>query len=171
MLRSICVSMHKGMKLASMWMQVERLSKLIETPVSDMVDSKRFEVINSTANVDKRLVKLFELIENDFLAKIVHSMQSIAAYKASPFASPVRCCCVVLNAVCTHQPCLGPKLVLRTQYEGCWICLWACCSPCWSLSCSAVQLCVLCSFPAQTACRNLPCCHTMLTDCDCGKGC
>ena len=66
-------------------MQVERLSKLIETPVSDMVDSKRFEVINSTANVDKRLVKLFELIENDFLAKIMHSTQSIAPYKASGF--------------------------------------------------------------------------------------
>ena len=64
-------------------MQVERLSKLIETPVGDMVDSKRFEVINSTANVDKRLVKLFELIENDFLAKIMHSTQSIAPYKAS----------------------------------------------------------------------------------------
>ena len=64
-------------------MQVERLSKLIETPVYDMVDTKRFEVINSTANVDKRLVKLFELIENDFLAKIVHSTQSIAPYKAS----------------------------------------------------------------------------------------
>lgn len=48
------------------------------------MDNKiRFEVINSTANVDKRLVKLFELIENDLLAKIVHSSQSIAPYKAS----------------------------------------------------------------------------------------
>lgn len=62
--------------------QVERLSKLIETPVHDMDDKIRFEVINSTANVDKRLVKLFELIENDLLAKIVHSSQSIAPYKA-----------------------------------------------------------------------------------------
>ncbi|KAL3137000.1 hypothetical protein ABBQ32_006592 [Trebouxia sp. C0010 RCD-2024] len=61
--------------------EVERLSKLIETPVNEMVDSKRFEVINSTANVDKRLIKLFELIENDFLAKIMHSTQSIAPYK------------------------------------------------------------------------------------------
>ncbi|DBB04542.1 TPA: hypothetical protein ACH3X1_012624 [Trebouxia sp. C0004] len=61
--------------------EVERLSKLIETPVHDMDDKIRFEVINSTANVDKRLVKLFELIENDLLAKIVHSSQSIAPYK------------------------------------------------------------------------------------------
>ena len=48
-----------------------------------MEDSKRFEVINSTANVDKRLVKLFELIENDLLAKIVHSSQNIAPYKVN----------------------------------------------------------------------------------------
>lgn len=61
--------------------EVERLSKLIETPVHDMDNKIRFEVINSTANVDKRLVKLFELIENDLLAKIVHSSQSIAPYK------------------------------------------------------------------------------------------
>ena len=76
-------------------LQVERLSKLIESPVSNMVDSKRFEVINSTANVDKRLVKLFELIENDFLAKIVHSTQSIAPYKvvrSSPLLSLANCC-------------------------------------------------------------------------------
>lgn len=76
-----------------MYLQVERLSKLIETPVSNMVDTKRFEVINSTANVDKRLVKLFELIENDFLAKIMHSTQSIAPYKASGF---VICCAAAL---------------------------------------------------------------------------
>ena len=61
---------------------MERLSRLIDTPVKEMEDHKRFEVINSTANVDKRLVKLFELIENDLLAKIVHSSQSIAPYKA-----------------------------------------------------------------------------------------
>lgn len=58
-----------------------------------MVDSKRFEVINSTANVDKRLVKLFELIENDFLAKIMHSTQSIAPYKVSVVGLLVCCCC------------------------------------------------------------------------------
>ncbi len=60
-----------------------------------MEDKTRFEVINSTANVDKRLVKLFELIENDLLAKIVHSTQSIAPYKASncvvPSATHARC--------------------------------------------------------------------------------
>jgi len=78
--------------------QVERLSKLIETPVHDMDNKIRFEVINSSANVDKRLVKLFELIENDLLAKIVHSSQSIAPYKAS---SPhFFGCCTLLHHVC-----------------------------------------------------------------------
>lgn len=64
-------------------MQVERLSKLIETPVDEMEVTKRLQIINSTVNVDKRLVKLFELIETDILAKIVHSSQTIAPYKVS----------------------------------------------------------------------------------------
>lgn len=89
-----------------MLLQVERLSKLIETPVYEMGDKIRFEVINSTANVDKRLVKLFELVENDLLAKIVHSTQSIAPYKVSQAASFAamslfsECICSRLSAEC-----------------------------------------------------------------------
>ena len=64
-------------------LQVERLSKLTETPVDDMDETKRLEIINSTVNVDKRLIKLFELIEADLLAKIVHSTQTIAPYKVN----------------------------------------------------------------------------------------
>lgn len=64
-------------------LQVDRLSKLTETPVDDMNETKRLQIINSTVNVDKRLVKLFELIETDLLAKIVHSTQTIAPYKVS----------------------------------------------------------------------------------------
>ncbi len=89
--------------------QVERLSKLIETPVHDMDDKIRFEVINSTANVDKRLVKLFELIENDLLAKIVHSSQSIAPYKAS---SPHTFGCCYITHSCVVQLCMLLLLAL-----------------------------------------------------------
>jgi len=90
--------------------QVERLSKLIETPVHDMDDKIRFEVINSTANVDKRLVKLFELIENDLLAKIVHSSQSIAPYKASCSPQCFGCCCITHRCVVQH--CMSLLLAL-----------------------------------------------------------
>lgn len=68
-------------------LQVERLSKLTETPVENMDETKRLEIINSTVNVDKRLVKLFELIETDLLANILHSTQTIAPYKVS--SSPI----------------------------------------------------------------------------------
>ena len=95
-------------------LQVERLSKLIETPVREMVDSKRFEVINSTANVDKRLVKLFELIENDFLAKIMHSTQSIAPYKAS-----------VLPMCCAAASAMGHACPAVLAFETCCLQVWA----------------------------------------------
>lgn len=75
--------------------QVERLSKLIETPVDDMDVTKRLDIINSTVNVDKRLVKLFELIETDLLAKIVHSTQTIAPYKvSSSYVYSLFCLCI-----------------------------------------------------------------------------
>ena len=98
-----CEMKDVGQKLA-FCPQVERLSKLIETPVHDMDNKIRFEVINSTANVDKRLVKLFELIENDLLAKIVHSSQSIAPYKASSphFFS----CCYITHSCVLHLSAL-----------------------------------------------------------------
>ena len=103
-----CEMKDVGQKLA-FCPQVERLSKLIETPVHDMDDKIRFEVINSTANVDKRLVKLFELIENDLLAKIVHSSQSIAPYKAS---SPHFFGCCYITHSCVLQVCILLLLAL-----------------------------------------------------------
>ena len=83
-----------------------------------MGDKIRFEVINSTANVDKRLVKLFELVENDLLAKIVHSTQSIAPYKASQSAS-LLCCTFSMNV--PDQDCLQDALhycILPLFYYG-----------------------------------------------------
>ena len=57
--------------------------------------AKRLDIINSTVNVDKRLVKLFELIETDLLAKIVHSTQTIAPYKvSSSYEYSLFCLCI-----------------------------------------------------------------------------
>ena len=95
--------------------QVERLSKLIETPVDEMEVTKRLQIINSTVNVDKRLVKLFELIETDILAKIVHSSQTIAPYKVSILRQiPLLC-----FSVCVHTSPSSrvswPSLVVRNM--------------------------------------------------------
>jgi enamine deaminase RidA (YjgF/YER057c/UK114 family) len=65
-------------------MQVERLSGLLGTEPQKMEEAEeqiRSQVINSTVNVDKRLQKLYELIENDLLGRISHQMVYIAPYK------------------------------------------------------------------------------------------
>ena len=41
----------------------------------------RLDVINSTVNIDKRLVKLYDLIENDLLGCLQYSVNYIAPYK------------------------------------------------------------------------------------------
>ena len=56
----------------------------LETPADKMTeveDSLRLEVINHTVNLDKRLEKLYELIENDLLGNLMFSPNYIAPYK------------------------------------------------------------------------------------------
>jgi Ariadne domain len=60
---------------------VERLSKLIETRPAEMLkDETRLAIINSAVNIDKRLVKLYDLIENDLLGSLQYSVSDIAPY-------------------------------------------------------------------------------------------
>lgn len=73
--------------------QVERLSMLIETPPNQMGDQVRLHVINSAVNIDQRLLKLYEVIENDLLGRLQFSANYIAPYKgqasqqdANPYA-------------------------------------------------------------------------------------
>ncbi|KAK9817712.1 hypothetical protein WJX72_001099 [[Myrmecia] bisecta] len=61
--------------------EVERLSGLIETPIDKMNGDMRLRVINSTVNIDKRIVKMYELVENDLLGKLQFSVNYIAPYK------------------------------------------------------------------------------------------
>jgi hypothetical protein len=42
----------------------------------------RLDVINSTVNIDTRLVKLYELVENDLLGALALSSHYISPYKA-----------------------------------------------------------------------------------------
>ena len=63
-------------------LQVERLSKLIETDVDEVKEDIRVVVINCSSTVDARLLRLYEQIEI-ILNQITGSPQYIAPYKAS----------------------------------------------------------------------------------------
>ena len=49
--------------------------------MEEVEDLLRLDVINSTVNVDKRLEKLYELIENDLLGNLMFSPNYISPYK------------------------------------------------------------------------------------------
>lgn len=51
-------------------------------------DTLRLDVINHTNNLDKRLFKLYDLIESDLLGPLVCSPNYISSYKASSLYSP-----------------------------------------------------------------------------------
>ncbi|KAK9807646.1 hypothetical protein WJX72_005259 [[Myrmecia] bisecta] len=82
---SECVSQQPLFEFAQQQLEseVERLSKLIESPVEDLLGAQRLAVINSTKSVDQRLRKLYELIENDVLS-LLPTGQHISPYKALP---------------------------------------------------------------------------------------
>ena len=67
--------------------QVERLSMMTEMTPDRILAAEtalRLDVINSTVNIDTRLVKLYELVENDLLGALTLSSHYIAPYKARP---------------------------------------------------------------------------------------
>lgn len=69
--------------------QVERLSGLVEMGperIGKVEDQLRLQVINSTININKRLVNLYELIENDLLGSLQFSVGYIAPYGVSHLA-------------------------------------------------------------------------------------
>ncbi len=60
------------------------MSGLLELPpgtMHELGDKLRLEVINNTVNLDKRLSKLYELIENELLGSLTFTPASIASYK------------------------------------------------------------------------------------------
>jgi len=60
------------------------MSGLLELPpqtMHELGDKLRLEVINNTVNLDKRLAKLYELIENDLLGSLKFTPANIASYK------------------------------------------------------------------------------------------
>jgi hypothetical protein len=62
--------------------QVERLSALVERAKELQLDAQlRLEVINSSVNIHTRIVKFFELVENDLYGKLQSSSAQIAVYR------------------------------------------------------------------------------------------
>ena len=59
-----------------MSLQIENITALIEQPSEEMEkvrDTLRMDVINNTINLDKRIFKLYDLIENELLGPLVCS--------------------------------------------------------------------------------------------------
>lgn len=62
--------------------QVERLSGLVERAKELNLDAQnRLDVINSSVNIHTRIVKFFELVENDLYGKLQKSNAQIAVYR------------------------------------------------------------------------------------------
>eukprot|EP00878_Enallax_costatus_P016577 GHUV01017393.1.p1 GENE.GHUV01017393.1~~GHUV01017393.1.p1 ORF type:complete len:170 (+),score=32.63 GHUV01017393.1:923-1432(+) len=63
-------------------LQVERLSGLIERAKELNLDAQvRLDAINSSVNIHTRIVKFFELVENDLYGKLQKSNAQIAVYR------------------------------------------------------------------------------------------
>ncbi len=67
---------------AQMAAEVERLSGLVDNASESLsLDSGlRLDAINSSVNVHQRIVKFFDLIENDLYGKLASSDAQIAVY-------------------------------------------------------------------------------------------
>lgn len=100
-------------------MQVERLSKLLGTEaqkIEEAGEQIRSQVINSTVNVDKRLQKLYELIENDLLGHINDQVVYISPYKVDPGTmTDIQGYCVWNYSLCF---CYWPARKARNKFEN-----------------------------------------------------
>lgn len=86
-------------------MQVEQLSRTIQMNPSQLMvlkgderaqEGMRLSAINMTVNIDRRLIKLFELVENDLLGRLQCSANYISPYPVSAHClhiSPSVPCC------------------------------------------------------------------------------
>lgn len=65
--------------------EVEKLAGQVQTPADQLMSDKqeglRLEVINCAVGIDKRFVKMYDLIENDLLGQLQFSASYVAPYK------------------------------------------------------------------------------------------
>lgn len=64
--------------------EVERLSGLVEKASESLAldTALRLDAINSSVNIANRIVKFFDLIENDLYGRLASSSAQIAVHKA-----------------------------------------------------------------------------------------
>eukprot|EP00887_Chlorella_sp_A99_P003167 scaffold9.g3167.t1 len=67
-------------KQGQLEMEVERLAKLVESPAEEIL-CQRMAIINLGANIDTRITKMYEVLENDIAAQVASRALSIAPYK------------------------------------------------------------------------------------------
>ena len=97
------------MMLHGAWRQVERLSGLIQTPIKTLcedgatAEGVRQDIINSSVNIDKRLTKLYDLIENDILGSLQYGCNYVAPYKVRTEVLPTWTRCRPGSAPCSSS--------------------------------------------------------------------
>lgn len=67
-------------KQGQLEVEVERLAKLIESSPEEIVED-RMHIINLAANIDKRILKMYEVIENDIAGQVTTASLDIAPYR------------------------------------------------------------------------------------------
>lgn len=103
--------------------QVERLSGMLEmTPerMEKVEDKVRLQVINSTVNIDKRLIKLYELIENDLLGRLQYTVSYIAPYGVRPALSFLMA--LTCRRMPPHLPASCSRSLPHLAYGICMLC-------------------------------------------------
>lgn len=69
------------------------MTELTPDRIMEAEQSLRLDVINSTVNIDMRLARLYDLLENDLLGALTLGSHYIAPYKVRCKISPAACLC------------------------------------------------------------------------------
>ena len=78
------------------------MTELTPDRIMEAEQSLRLDVINSTVNIDMRLARLYDLLENDLLGALTLGAHYIAPYKVRRCPPAARICAVT----CEPEPIL-----------------------------------------------------------------
>ena len=87
------------------------MTELTPDRIMEAEQSLRLDVINSTVNIDMRLARLYDLLENDLLGALTLGSHYIAPYKVRRSPAAARVCAVA----CPPEP---PLPRLQRQMNG-----------------------------------------------------
>jgi Ariadne domain len=96
------ITVQRCMQAACWWPYVSACGFRSRFGSGNASGSLRLDIINSTVNIDARLVKLYELLENDVLASLSGAAANCAPYKV--WVDVVRCLSQMTNTLQRLQP-------------------------------------------------------------------